>query len=56
MALSPVLPVLMTAKPERMVDDHELALQMTMTSPLIGHLTALPLIPKELVPPNLTGY
>ena len=46
----------MTAKPDRMVEDHELALQMTMTSPLIGHLTALPLIRKELLPPNLTGY
>ena len=40
MALSPLLPVL--------------TLQMTMTSSLIGQLMALPLIPKELLPPNLT--
>ena len=49
MALSPFLLVLITAKPDRMVGHHALTLQMTMTSPLIGHLMDLPLIPKELL-------
>ena len=53
MVLSPLLPVLITAKPDRMVDHHALTLQKTMMSPLIGHLMALSLIPKELLPPNL---
>ena len=46
--------VLITATPDRMVDHHALTLQMTMTSPLIGHLRALSLIPKDLLPSNLT--
>ena len=54
MALSTLLQVLITAKPETTADQYALTLQMTMKSPLIGHLMALPLILKELLPPDLT--
>ena len=54
MVLPLLLPVLITAKPDRVVDHHALTLQMTMTSPLDGHLAALHFIPKELLSPNLT--